>query len=351
MLIELKNGQSNRATANFQTLLPQVRLNINARERRRMHDLNDALDELRHVIPYAHSPSVRKLSKIATLLLAKNYILMQTNALNELRRILLCLQQQSGTNLPQALSASINTLLGSAASTSATQFGKHPDSWQVGVHTIDSKCSPAANSGESSSSRQNSESNPKAGSRNDTVDRQQMASVQNRRRKYNLLINRILGDVATQHLVNPLQYPHTSPVNLNNKPLGHVKPVNFCIQSQKIFTAQGKPPTEPHGSINQAPHQHHRQNASIKPRLLSEQPHFFDSKSTHVEQKSEAPGTSPRSSTESESACSSPVSVGSPSQFKSIREDMESSSIENAREGDLIRAMGQSTASTIVNGD
>ena len=42
-----------------------------------MHDLNDALDELRRVIPYAHSPSVRKLSKIATLLLAKNYIQMQ----------------------------------------------------------------------------------------------------------------------------------------------------------------------------------------------------------------------------------------------------------------------------------
>lgn len=58
-----------------------VRLNINARERRRMHDLNDALDELRSVIPYAHSPSVRKLSKIATLLLAKNYILMQGNAI------------------------------------------------------------------------------------------------------------------------------------------------------------------------------------------------------------------------------------------------------------------------------
>ncbi|CAB0035330.1 unnamed protein product [Trichogramma brassicae] len=57
-----------------------VRLNINARERRRMHDLNDALDELRSVIPYAHSPSVRKLSKIATLLLAKNYILMQGEA-------------------------------------------------------------------------------------------------------------------------------------------------------------------------------------------------------------------------------------------------------------------------------
>jgi len=38
-----------------------------------------ALDELRAVIPYAHGPSVRKLSKIATLLLAKNYILMQVS--------------------------------------------------------------------------------------------------------------------------------------------------------------------------------------------------------------------------------------------------------------------------------
>jgi len=59
----------------------KVRLTINARERRRMHDLNDALDELRAVIPYAHGPSVRKLSKIATLLLAKNYILMQVQEL------------------------------------------------------------------------------------------------------------------------------------------------------------------------------------------------------------------------------------------------------------------------------
>lgn len=72
-----------------------VRLNINARERRRMHDLNDALDELRSVIPYAHSPSVRKLSKIATLLLAKNFILMQANALEELRRLIGFLQAQA----------------------------------------------------------------------------------------------------------------------------------------------------------------------------------------------------------------------------------------------------------------
>jgi hypothetical protein len=69
----------------------ETRLVINARERRRMHDLNDALDDLRSIIPYAHEPSVRKLSKIATLLLAKNYILMQQNVINELKRELVLL--------------------------------------------------------------------------------------------------------------------------------------------------------------------------------------------------------------------------------------------------------------------
>ncbi|XP_066481874.1 class E basic helix-loop-helix protein 23 [Tiliqua scincoides] len=81
-----------------------LRLSINARERRRMHDLNDALDGLRSVIPYAHSPSVRKLSKIATLLLAKNYILMQAQALDEMRRLVAYLNQGQalGTPLPAA---------------------------------------------------------------------------------------------------------------------------------------------------------------------------------------------------------------------------------------------------------
>ncbi|XP_026862811.1 class E basic helix-loop-helix protein 23 [Electrophorus electricus] len=77
-----------------------LRLSINARERRRMHDLNDALDGLRAVIPYAHSPSVRKLSKIATLLLAKNYILMQAQALEEMRRLVAYLNQGQTISSP-----------------------------------------------------------------------------------------------------------------------------------------------------------------------------------------------------------------------------------------------------------
>ncbi|XP_073766453.1 class E basic helix-loop-helix protein 22 [Danio rerio] len=64
-----------------------LRLLINARERRRMHDLNEALDDLRAVIPYTSNRKVKKLSKIATLLLAKNHILMQARALKEMRRI------------------------------------------------------------------------------------------------------------------------------------------------------------------------------------------------------------------------------------------------------------------------
>uniref|UniRef100_G3UEX3 Oligodendrocyte transcription factor 2 n=1 Tax=Loxodonta africana TaxID=9785 RepID=G3UEX3_LOXAF len=67
--------------------LQQLRLKINSRERKRMHDLNIAMDGLREVMPYAHGPSVRKLSKIATLLLARNYILMLTNSLDDMKRL------------------------------------------------------------------------------------------------------------------------------------------------------------------------------------------------------------------------------------------------------------------------
>ncbi|XP_078699294.1 neurogenic differentiation factor 1-like [Branchiostoma floridae x Branchiostoma belcheri] len=65
----------------------ELRLKVNERERKRMHDLNSALDGLREVMPYAHGPSVRKLSKIATLLLAKNYILMLNSSLEEMKRL------------------------------------------------------------------------------------------------------------------------------------------------------------------------------------------------------------------------------------------------------------------------
>lgn len=81
-----------------------LRLQINARERRRMHDLNDALDDLRAVIPYKPNQRAKKLSKIATLLLAKNHILMQALALKEMRRIVAQLDRIHNFNTPHLLS-------------------------------------------------------------------------------------------------------------------------------------------------------------------------------------------------------------------------------------------------------
>ena len=88
--------------------LTDLRLKINSRERKRMHDLNSALDSLREVIPYARNPSVRKLSKMATLLLARNYIVMLTKTLDEARQhIASCYQkgadeERTPTQCPKA---------------------------------------------------------------------------------------------------------------------------------------------------------------------------------------------------------------------------------------------------------
>jgi hypothetical protein len=68
--------------------IQELRLKINSRERKRMQDLNIALDGLRDVIPYAHGSNVRKLSKMATLLLAKNYILMLTKINEDLKLLI-----------------------------------------------------------------------------------------------------------------------------------------------------------------------------------------------------------------------------------------------------------------------
>ncbi|KAG9271045.1 oligodendrocyte transcription factor 1 [Astyanax mexicanus] len=89
-----------------------LRRKINSRERKRMQDLNLAMDALREVmVPYSSSPSSsppgaggvgpqhpylphgpppngRRLSKISTLVLARNYILLLGSSLQEMRRLL-----------------------------------------------------------------------------------------------------------------------------------------------------------------------------------------------------------------------------------------------------------------------
>lgn len=66
----------------------EQRAKINMRERKRMHDLNEAMESLREVMPCANGPSMRKLSKIATLTLARNYIQMLTRSVEELKLML-----------------------------------------------------------------------------------------------------------------------------------------------------------------------------------------------------------------------------------------------------------------------
>ncbi|XP_053733588.1 oligodendrocyte transcription factor 1 [Synchiropus splendidus] len=93
----------------------ELRRKINSRERKRMQDLNVAMDALREVmVPYASSPSSaslqthqpgappgRRLSKISTLVLARNYILLLGSSLQEMRRLLGELSVGMGVNAGQ----------------------------------------------------------------------------------------------------------------------------------------------------------------------------------------------------------------------------------------------------------
>ncbi|KAM9777994.1 oligodendrocyte transcription factor 4 [Neosynchiropus ocellatus] len=83
----LGGGKAKTRTQLNKEEMQDLRLKVNSRERKRMHDLNQAMDGLREVMPYAHGPSVRKLSKISTLLLARNYILMLSSSLEEMKKL------------------------------------------------------------------------------------------------------------------------------------------------------------------------------------------------------------------------------------------------------------------------
>lgn len=80
-------SEKSRRKANQTGLNPRERnirrLESNERERMRMHSLNDAFQALREVIP--HVRLERKLSKIETLTLAKNYIVALTSHICDMR--------------------------------------------------------------------------------------------------------------------------------------------------------------------------------------------------------------------------------------------------------------------------
>uniref|UniRef100_A0A914C6V8 BHLH domain-containing protein n=1 Tax=Acrobeloides nanus TaxID=290746 RepID=A0A914C6V8_9BILA len=63
-----------------------LRTCINSRERRRMHDLNDALDQLRQALPTSQEANSRKMSKINTILHASSRLRWLTRRNEELQR-------------------------------------------------------------------------------------------------------------------------------------------------------------------------------------------------------------------------------------------------------------------------
>ncbi|CAD5115090.1 DgyrCDS4102 [Dimorphilus gyrociliatus] len=68
-----------------------TRLRVNFRERERMHDLNMALESLRQILPQpttSQSGTIKKLSKMATLITARSYILALTRSIEETKRMI-----------------------------------------------------------------------------------------------------------------------------------------------------------------------------------------------------------------------------------------------------------------------
>ncbi|KAK3097983.1 hypothetical protein FSP39_015046 [Pinctada imbricata] len=65
-----------------------------------MHDLNSALEGLRQVMPYSNGPNVKKLSKMSTLLLARNYIVMLTRSLDEMKKLVQDLSANKPVPMP-----------------------------------------------------------------------------------------------------------------------------------------------------------------------------------------------------------------------------------------------------------
>uniref|UniRef100_A0A3P9CRN9 Oligodendrocyte transcription factor 1 n=1 Tax=Maylandia zebra TaxID=106582 RepID=A0A3P9CRN9_9CICH len=88
-MLGLPNGQ--RSSKPQRELSPEeqqeLRRKINSRERKRMQDLNIAMDALRESHQHGATPG-RRLSKISTLVLARNYILLLGSSLQEMRRLL-----------------------------------------------------------------------------------------------------------------------------------------------------------------------------------------------------------------------------------------------------------------------
>lgn len=79
--VRRRRGSAEKAKNRLLKLDPEeqdrLRQCINSRERKRMHNLNSALDELRSSLPQSKAPNSRKLSKINTIISASQWLAYQ----------------------------------------------------------------------------------------------------------------------------------------------------------------------------------------------------------------------------------------------------------------------------------
>lgn len=101
------------------------RMKANARERCRMHMLNDALEELRRVIPGYSSD--QKLSKIETLRLARNYISALTEALKINSSQPLNIESQSFINESSVVSNNCSIMRNNAGDSASRNMNNSTD--------------------------------------------------------------------------------------------------------------------------------------------------------------------------------------------------------------------------------
>lgn len=73
----------------------EIRLRINSRERQRMHELNDALEALRSVLPQSQRSSLKKLSKLSTLVHAREHILSLSRSVEEMKRLVQSMSRET----------------------------------------------------------------------------------------------------------------------------------------------------------------------------------------------------------------------------------------------------------------
>ncbi|KAE9552382.1 hypothetical protein FO519_004395 [Halicephalobus sp. NKZ332] len=87
--VRRRKAESDKTKMRMMKLDPEeqdrLRQCINSRERKRMHNLNSALDKLRTTLPYSKSPNTRKLSKINTIIAAAEWITQLTSENSSLR--------------------------------------------------------------------------------------------------------------------------------------------------------------------------------------------------------------------------------------------------------------------------